>query len=78
MTTLSTPAPARWIGSDHPFDLHEVYLDFRSPADFFLAQTPESAQLFITGDSRYKVWVNGTFVGRGHPLLALRPESGRL
>jgi hypothetical protein len=62
---LALPAPARWIGSDHPFDLHEVYLDFRSPADFALAQTPHNAQLFITGDSRYKVWVNGVFVGRG-------------
>lgn len=65
MTSLSIPACARWIGSDHPFDLHEVYLDFRSPADFVLDEAPRSAQLLITGDSRYKVWVNGVFVGRG-------------
>lgn len=65
MTALSIPTHARWIGSDHPFDLHEVYLDFRSPADFSLDRQPANAQLFITGDSRYKVWVNGVFVGRG-------------
>ncbi len=65
MTALSIPSPTRWIGSDHPFDLHEVYLDFRSPADFALDQQPTNAQLFITGDSRYKVWVNGVFIGRG-------------
>ena len=63
--SFSVPATARWIGSAHPFDLHEVYLDFRSPVDFFLAEAPQSAQLFITGDSRYKAWVNGVFVGRG-------------
>lgn len=65
MTDLALPTSARWIGSDHPFDLHEVYLDFRSPADFALAQIPRDAQLFVTGDSRYKVWINGVFVGRG-------------
>lgn len=62
---FSIPPAARWIGSDHPFDLHEVYLDFRSPGDFALSERPHGAQLFITGDSRYKVWVNGAFVGRG-------------
>ncbi|RLT37871.1 MAG: hypothetical protein DWI57_13055 [Chloroflexi bacterium] len=66
MTEFSSiPAHARWIGSDHPFDLHEVYLDFRSPADFSLDPQLASAQLFISADSRYKVWVNGVFVGRG-------------
>jgi len=65
MTKLSLPAHARWIGSAHPFDLHEVYLDFRSPANFVLNEAPDSAQLFLSGDSRYKLWVNGVFVGRG-------------
>ena len=56
---------AVWIGSDHAFDLREVYLRFRSPAEWQLAQKPTSAVLSITADSRYKLWVNGRFVSRG-------------
>ncbi len=56
---------AGWIGSAHPFDLHEVYLCFRSPAAFQLDQSPEQTELLITADSRYKLWVNGRFVARG-------------
>lgn len=52
-----------WIGSDHPFDLHEVYLDFRRT--FSLGVLPARAELCITADSRYKLWVNGVFVARG-------------
>lgn len=59
------PPAAVWIGSDHPFDLHEAYLCFRSPAGWQLDRRPEQAQLFITADSRYKLWVNGRFVARG-------------
>ncbi len=62
---LDIPGDAFWIGSDHPFDLQETYLCFRSPADWRLAEMPNQAELFISADSRYKLWVNGSFVGRG-------------
>lgn len=61
----SYPPQATWIGSDHPFDLHEAYLRFRSPAGWSLGRPPQEAMLFITADSRYKLWVNGRFVARG-------------
>ncbi len=64
MTSLNFPANACWIGSAHPFDLHEVYLDFRSPK-FVLTEVPRRAELLITADSRYRLWINGRFVGRG-------------
>lgn len=56
---------AVWIGSAHPFDLHEVYLDFRSPSDWRLERSPKRAELLITADARYKLWINGQFVARG-------------
>jgi hypothetical protein len=62
---LSIPPEAVWIGSEHPFDLHEVYLRFRSPDSWKPAHLPQNAELFITADSRYKVWINGQFVARG-------------
>ena len=61
----SFPKGAFWIGSHHPFDLHEAYLRFRSPNSWHLEQIPDQAELFITADSRYKLWVNGQFVARG-------------
>jgi hypothetical protein len=57
------PAQAAWIGSDHPFDLHEAYLDFRGRWE--LQRRLDAAELWITADSRYKLWVNGAFVARG-------------
>ncbi len=59
------PDNAVWIGSEHPFDLHEAYLCFRSPADWRLEEQPRRAELLITADSRYKLWINGSFVTRG-------------
>ena len=56
---------AVWIGSSHPFDLHEAYLCFRSPAGWSLKKRPEHAELLITADSRYRLWVNGQAVARG-------------
>ena len=29
---VAFPQAAQWIGSAHPFDLQEAYLDFRAPA----------------------------------------------
>lgn len=57
------PAGAVWIGSPHPFDLAECYLNFR--VDLDLAAAPKAAVLHLTADSRYRLWVNGAFVGRG-------------
>lgn len=65
MSQALFPAEAVWIGSAHPFDLHEAYLCFRSPPTWRLERTPQRAELFITADSRYKLWVNGHFVARG-------------
>ncbi len=56
---------AVWIGSDHPFDLHEAYLCFRSPPGWQLDRLFDLAELYLTADSRYKLWVNGQFVARG-------------
>jgi alpha-L-rhamnosidase len=57
------PADAFWIGSEHPFDLHEVYLDFRRTLQ--IEAVYRQAQLTLTADSRYKLWINGEFVARG-------------
>ncbi len=64
MTSPTFPPNACWIGSAHPFDLHEVYLDFRSPV-LDLAMRPGHAELLITADSRYRLWINGRFVAAG-------------
>ncbi|HBY94735.1 MAG TPA: hypothetical protein DEP84_12380, partial [Chloroflexi bacterium] len=63
MSTLAFPDQAVWIGSDHPFDLQEVYLCFRRT--WRLESRPTSTGLLISADSRYKLWVNGSFVARG-------------
>jgi Bacterial alpha-L-rhamnosidase 6 hairpin glycosidase domain len=47
----------------HPFDLREVYVNFR--ADFVLNDAPTRVVFWISADSRYRLWVNGAFVGRG-------------
>jgi len=67
VTELETAFPpgAVWIGSAHPFDLTEAYLCFQSPAAWRLTDLPQRAELFITADSRYKLWINGRFVSRG-------------
>ncbi len=62
-SAMNVPDAAFWIGSDHPFDLHEAYLNFR--CDVVLASAPATAPLFISADSRYRLWINGTFVQAG-------------
>ena len=61
---LPFPPGAAWIGSAHPFDLHEAYTCFRAPL-LTLEQVPARAELLVTADSRYKLWVNGRFTARG-------------
>lgn len=60
---MKAPDGTFWIGSDHPFDLAECYLNFR--ADVALQAVPKAAILHLSADSRYRLWVNGAFIGRG-------------
>ena len=60
---VKAPDGAVWIGPAHPFDLRDAYVNFR--ADIVLEEVPSSAVLQLTADSRYRLWVNGVFVGRG-------------
>ncbi|MBL9074343.1 hypothetical protein [Tabrizicola sp.] len=60
---LAVPDGVAWIGGAHPFDLHEAYLNFRS--DIVLDAIPERALFRLSADSRYRLWINGAFVGRG-------------
>ncbi|MBN8631175.1 MAG: hypothetical protein J0L76_10015 [Rhodobacterales bacterium] len=62
-TALVVPGSAVWIGPAHPFDLHETYLNFRF--DFQLSDPLTEATFFISADSRYRLWINGVFAGRG-------------
>jgi hypothetical protein len=61
--SVKAPDGTFWIGPPHPFDLSEAYLNFR--ADLVLNAVPPKALLHLSADSRYRLWVNGTFVGRG-------------
>ena len=61
--SLDFPNEAFWIGSDHPFDLFETYTCFRKA--FTLEHPSKKVHLYITADSRYKLWVNNAFVARG-------------
>lgn len=60
---LAVPAGAVWIGGAHPFDLQEAYLNFRSNIE--LPAAPERGIFRLSADSRYRIWVNGVFAGRG-------------
>jgi len=62
-SVISPPEGAVWIGPAHAFDLADAYLNFRADVD--LAEVPDSALFHIAADSRYRLWVNGAFVGRG-------------
>lgn len=60
---ITPPEGTFWIGPAHPFDLHEAYLNFRF--DVHLEKQPRQARLFISADSRYRLWLNGFLVGGG-------------
>lgn len=63
MTKAMVPDGSFWIGSDHSFDLAEVYLNFRR--DIMLHHAPQKATFTLTADSRYRLWINGTYIARG-------------
>ncbi len=60
---IQAPETAVWIAPPHPFDLHEVTLNFRSPS--WEWDGAGKVILWMTADSRYKLWVNGRFHHRG-------------
>lgn len=60
---MKAPEGTDWIGPAHAFDLHDAYVNFR--ADIRLHAVPIEAVLRLSADSRYRLWVNGEFVGRG-------------
>ncbi len=60
---MKAPDGAVWIGPSHPFDLRDAYVNFR--ADILLDAAPTMASLCLSADSRYRLWINGFFVGRG-------------
>lgn len=60
---MKIPEGALWIGPAHPFDLRDAYVNFRS--DFILDAAPAATRLWISADSRYRLWINGVLVGRG-------------
>lgn len=60
---LKAPDGLVWIGPAHPFDLRDAYVNFR--ADILLDAAPKQAMLRLSADSRYRLWINGVFVGRG-------------
>lgn len=60
---MKVPPDALWIGPGHPFDLHECYFEFRRT--FALDRPAEQATLWITADSRYRLWINGAYVACG-------------
>lgn len=60
---MRAPEGTVWIGPAHPFDLRDAYVNFRS--DFLLDAVPGEAVFRLSADSRYRLWINGVFVGRG-------------
>ena len=52
-----------WIWAEHAFELHETYVCFRKT--FNLKQKGQNAQLLISGDSRFRLYVNGHYVAYG-------------
>lgn len=68
----SEPAPlhvptrkwrAQWIWDQEPAAEKNIYVLFRKP--FRLSRQGKSAKALITADSRYKLYVNGHYIGRG-------------
>jgi hypothetical protein len=56
---------AKWIWADGWTHETNVYYYFRKT--FSLETAPEGCRLFLTADTRYQLFINGAFVGRGVP-----------
>jgi len=52
-----------WVGGGSDGSRKNLYADFRRT--FHLEELPGKAEIFISADSRYVLWVNGKYVGRG-------------
>ena len=52
-----------WIWAEHAFEIHETYVCFRKT--FQLKTAGQMATLLISGDSRYRLYVNGYYVAFG-------------
>ena len=56
---------AKWIWSQVQGHETNVYYYFRK--NFDLLSDPEGHHLFITSDTRYQLFLNSRFIGRGTP-----------
>lgn len=56
---------AAWIWSDRADRPYNNFVCFRRQID--VTETPRQAELWITADSRYEVYVNGQWIGHGPP-----------
>ena len=54
---------AMWIWPQSYMYLYNHYADFRH--DFELASVPVAAPLYISADKNYRLYINGSYVGRG-------------
>jgi len=59
---------ARWVWTDDAAPKPNTWACFRR--EFVLEAPADGHRLFITADSRYRLWVNGALVGEGPPPAA--------
>jgi len=75
--SAAAPTPrvweAEWIWDRAPAAEQNVYTYFRK--ELTLAAAPSAATAFVSADSRYQLFVNGRFVGRGPVRAAPRMQS---
>ncbi|WNQ09894.1 alpha-L-rhamnosidase C-terminal domain-containing protein [Paenibacillus aurantius] len=55
--------PSKWIWNEGSRDEVNQYVEFRH--EFLLPEAPASTRLYLSVDSEYAVWINGTFADTG-------------